>query len=91
MPKVIAFAQVEDAEKWEKGFRTHGELFKKQTVTNVHFTATAENEIALVFEVDDLETYHRIRDTAETAEAMAFDGIKRDTVKFFTLDKHYTP
>ena len=32
MPKVVITAQVEDAMKWEKGFRTHGSLFKSQTV-----------------------------------------------------------
>ena len=26
MPKVIVTAQVEDSAKWEKGFRTHGDL-----------------------------------------------------------------
>ena len=31
MPKVVITAQVEDAVKWEEGFRTHGELFRSQT------------------------------------------------------------
>ncbi len=32
MPKVIVTAQVEDPVKWEKNFRTHGSLFRSQTV-----------------------------------------------------------
>jgi hypothetical protein len=28
MPKVILTAQVEDAAKWEAGFRTHGDVFR---------------------------------------------------------------
>lgn len=91
MPIVVITAQVVDAEKWEKRFRTHGELFKKQTVKNVQYSMTAENEIACCFEMDDLDTYHRILDSPETAEAMSFDGIKRETVKIFTLDKEYAP
>jgi len=34
MPKVVVTAQVEDPVKWEKSFRTHGNLFRSQTVTN---------------------------------------------------------
>ena len=88
---VVITALVEDVEKWEKGFRTHGDLFKKQTVKKCHYSMTAENQIACYFEMDDLDTYHRLLDSPETAEAMAFDGIKRETVKIFTLDKEYAP
>jgi len=31
MPKVIVPPQVHDPAKWEAGFRTHGELFRKYT------------------------------------------------------------
>jgi hypothetical protein len=33
MPKVVITAQIEDPDKWEKRFRTHGPLFRSQTVT----------------------------------------------------------
>jgi len=42
MPKVIATAQVEDAAKFEQGFRTHGELFKSMTVNKpIYFNVSA--------------------------------------------------
>ena len=87
MPSVIITAQVEDAAEWEKGFRTHGELFKDQTVTAIQFNATDENEVAIVFEIADLDKFFEILDSPATEESMSFDGVKRDTVKIFTLDK----
>lgn len=92
MPRVIVTAQVEDAAKWEEGFRTHGELFKTQTVNKpIHFTVTELNEVVALFEPDDLDKYMQILDSPATAEAMDFDGIKRDTVKIFELDRKFDP
>jgi len=89
MPKVILTAQVEDAVKWEEGFRTHGELFRSQTTTKIDFGGTDENQVALYLEMDDLDKFMKILDSSATADAMAFDGVKRDTVKIFVLDKEF--
>ena len=91
MPKVIVTAEIEDAEKWEKGFRSHGDLFKSQTVTNTSFQITEDNKVAACFEVSDLDTYMKVFKSPRTAEAMAYDGIKKETVQVFVLDKQYTP
>jgi len=92
MPKVIITADVEDLEKWEKGFRTHGKLFKSQTINNpISFTATGKNQVLVLFEPDDLDTYMQILDSPATAEAMTTDGVKRETVKAFVLDKEFDP
>ncbi len=92
MPRVIATAQVEDAAKWEQGFRTHGELFKSMTVNKpIHFNVTPQNEIVICFEPDDLDKYMEVMDSRATEEAMEFDGVKRDTVKIVPLDKEFDP
>lgn len=92
MPKVIVTAQVEDATKWEQGFRTHGDLFQSQTVNKpIQFNVTEQNELVICFEADDLDKYLEILDSPATEEAMAFDGIKRDTVKIIVLDKEFDP
>ena len=92
MPKVIATAQVQDAAKWEEGFRTHGDLFRNQTINKpIHFNVSKQNEVVICFEPDDLDTYMKIIDSRETEEAMKFDGVKRETVKFVVLDKEYDP
>ncbi len=92
MPRVIVTAQVEDAAKWEQGFRTHGELFKSQTVNSpIHFNVSPQNEVVICFEPDDLDKILEILDSRATEEAMEFDGVKRDTVKIVPLDKEFDP
>ncbi len=89
MAKVIFTSQVEDSSKWLEGFVTHGELFKEMTITGIGYTATDENEAAICFEVEDTDKYFEILDSPATAEAMASDGVKRDTFKIFVLDKNF--
>ena len=55
MPRVVVTAQVEELVKWEEGFRTHGDLFRSQTVSGPIGIATNEdNEIAVCFDASDL-------------------------------------
>ncbi len=88
MPKVVVTAQVEDPVKWEQGFRTHGALFRSQTVTKpINFATIAGNQVAVCLEPDDVATFMKILDSPATVDAMAIDGVKRETVKVFILDK----
>ncbi|HYB61371.1 MAG TPA: hypothetical protein VEH50_07820 [Methylomirabilota bacterium] len=88
MPKVIVTAQVQDAVKWEAGFRTHADFFKTFSIRKpVQYSVTAGNQTAVIFEPEDLATFMRVMESPATAQAMAFDGVKRETVKVFVLDK----
>ena len=91
MPKIVITAQVEDLAKWEEGFRTHGDLFRSQTTISPASMATSDedNQVAVYFEVSDLDTFLRVLESPATAEAMAFDGVNRETVKLFILDKEF--
>ncbi len=90
MPKVVVTAQVEDPVKWEEGFRTNGDLFRRQTVHRpVNFATIEGNEVAVCVEPDDLDAFLEGMDSTETAEAMAIDGVKRETVKIYVLDKEF--
>jgi hypothetical protein len=87
MPRVILTCQVQDASKWEAGFRTHGDVFRTYTLqAPVQYTVSG-NEVAICMEPKDLDAFKRSMDSAATAEAMAFDGVKHETVKMFVLDK----
>ncbi|MCK5277042.1 MAG: hypothetical protein KAK04_00870 [Cyclobacteriaceae bacterium] len=89
MAKVVITAEVEDLVKWEEGFRTHGNLFRSQTNTKPISIATNDgNEVALIFEPEDLDTFMRLLDS-EGPEAMANDGVIRETVKLFIMDKEF--
>jgi hypothetical protein len=90
MARIVITAQVENAANWETGFRTHGDLFKSQTVVSpISFTVNGDNEVAIFSEVEDVDKYMEILESSETAKAMAHDGVKRDTVKVFVLDKDF--
>ena len=90
MARVVVTAQVEDAVKWEKSFRTHGDLFRSQTVTKpINFATIEGNMVAVCAEPDNLDTFMKILNSAATADAMAADGVKRETVKVFVLDKEF--
>jgi len=91
MPKVIITARVEDSANWESGFRSHAGLFNEYTATAIYYTATDDNEVAILWEVANLDKYLELLDSAETAEAMAQDGVKRETVKVYILDKEFNP
>jgi hypothetical protein len=86
---VVITAQVNDVTKWETGFRTHADLFKTQTVQSpVRFAVTGEKkEVAIIWTVADLDKYMAGLKSQATADAMSFDGVKRNTVKVFVLDK----
>lgn len=87
MTRVIVTAEVENSAIWEGAFRSHVDLFSSYTATAIHFTATNDNEVAILWEVSDLDKYLEQMAAAETAEAMARDGVNRETVKVFVLDK----
>ena len=90
MPKVVVTAQIEDSIRWEEGFRTRGDLFRSQTVTKtIDFGIRESNEIAVCMEPDDLDKFLETMASPAIAEAMDSDGINRETVKIFVLDKEF--
>ena len=89
MPRIIITAQVEDSANWENGFRSHVGLFNDYTATAVHFAATDDNEVAILWEVANQDRFLELLDAPETAEAMAQDGVIRETVKIYVLDKEF--
>ena len=90
MPKVVITAQVENSVKWEAGFRTHGDLFRSQSITiPIDFGFIDGNHVAICLEPADLAAFMKVMDSPATAEAMAFDGVKRETLKMFVLDRDF--
>ena len=86
MPRIVFTAEVESLEKWEKGFRTHGDLFREMAMSRMEY-ATQGNRIAVSAETTNLNAYMKVFNSPATADAMAFDGIKRETAQMFVLDK----
>ena len=87
MSRAIITAKVEDAANWERNFRGHVGLFKSYTATAIHFSATDDNEVAILWEVTNLDKFLEQLDSPESAQAMAQDGVNRESVKVYVLDK----
>ncbi len=93
MPKVVVIGQVEDTTKWEAGFRTHGDHFKNNMgVTGpIGYVINDGNEVAVCFEPADATKFMGAMDTPENIAAMEQDGIKRETVKVYVMDREFQP
>ncbi|MGW8369826.1 MAG: hypothetical protein ACWGPN_14260 [Gammaproteobacteria bacterium] len=89
MPKIILTADVEDGASWERSYRTHADLFRSAGIDAVHYTVGKDNHVVMCTDVDDVSAYMAFVEDAATQEAMKHDGVKRDSVKLFVLDKHF--
>ncbi|MBV8071823.1 MAG: hypothetical protein JO270_18075 [Acidobacteriaceae bacterium] len=79
--------EVQDGVKWETSFRTHGDLFKTYGLLGpVQFTASG-NEVALSVDTADAQAFLKSINEPQTVEAMKVDGVKRETMKVYVLDK----
>jgi hypothetical protein len=87
VPKVLVVAQCQDPVKWEQAFRTHADLFRSMTVQKSMTYGIDGNYVAVCGEPSDLAAYMRVLQSPATAEAMDFDGLLRNTVRVFVLDK----
>ncbi|MGD8810907.1 MAG: hypothetical protein PVG24_14965 [Gammaproteobacteria bacterium] len=88
MAKVVLTAQVEDTASWEKAFRTHRDLFRSFGLTQVYEYGIGENsEVAVVVDVSDADAFLKTLESPENVDAMKNDGVIRDTVKVFVIDR----
>ncbi|MEM7222379.1 MAG: hypothetical protein AAF495_05335 [Pseudomonadota bacterium] len=92
MPKIVVTIQVEDLSKWEQGFKTHGALFRRQTIkgqydyTMIH----GENRVVLCAEVEDVDEFFEELETPQADDAKDLDGVKRESIRFYVLDRRFT-
>ena len=88
MAKVLMTAQVQDGAKWEASFRTHGDIFKTYGLLGpVEFTVSG-NDVALCMQPADAQAFLLTIKEPQTVEAMKADGVKRETVKVYVLEKN---
>ncbi|MGA7525348.1 MAG: hypothetical protein WBW84_23055 [Acidobacteriaceae bacterium] len=87
MITILVVAQCRDAKKWEESFVTHGPLFRTMGVIGPAHYALDGNWAAVQMEVKDLDHYNKMMSSPAIADAMASDGVLRETAKMFVLDK----
>ncbi|MGD8340520.1 MAG: hypothetical protein PVH89_07030 [Gammaproteobacteria bacterium] len=88
MPRIVLTAEVEDTGKWESEFRGHRDLFREMGHASVYEYAIGDNnEVAVCVDVSDAAAFLESLQSDENVSAMKNDGVKRDTVKVFVVDK----
>jgi hypothetical protein len=90
MAKVILTADVEDGVAWERSYRTHGDLFRAAGLGSFDYSVGKDNHVVMCTEVADVDAYMDFISSAATQDAMKNDGVKRDTVQVFVLDKEFS-
>ena len=91
MSMVVVTAQVDDVAEWEEKFRTYGDLFLKQTISKVDLGSTDGGHVVCIFHVDDLDAFFEVLGSPETAEAMEGDGVDKESVNVFVIDRRFDP
>lgn len=89
--RIVVIAEVEDPVTWEENFRTHGDLFRKQTVNKPIDFGIQGNQVAVCFRPKDFDKFMEVFESDATGEAMKQDGVKRETAQVFVLDKRFEP
>ena len=91
MPKIVATIEVEDLAKWEAGFLTHDDLFRRQTIRGGYDYTMIEEEkrVVLCAEVSDVETFFQVLNSQDAEDAKEMDGVKRESIRFYVLDKRF--
>lgn len=87
--RVVVTAEVEDGAAWEEAFRTHGDLFRSMSQSVSWYGITDDNTIAVYSEPADLDTWMDVLESPETADAMEMDGVDRDSVEVYVLDRKF--
>lgn len=90
MAMIVLTADVEDGATWEREYRTHGDLFEAAGLGTMHYTVSDNGHVVMCTDVDDVDSYMEFMSSQSTQDAMKNDGVKRDTVKLFVLDKEFS-
>ncbi|MFF2028834.1 hypothetical protein [Arthrobacter sp. NPDC058192] len=80
MATLLIFHEVEDVDHWLSSPRRR-ELFGPLGMTVRTFVDPEKsNRVGLIVEVPDMDTFQRMMESEAAADAMKFDGVRRDTI-----------
>ena len=87
MVTVLVVAQCKDPRKWEESFVAHGPLFRTMGATGPAHYGLDGNSAAVLMDMKDLDHFDKMMSSQAIADAMAADGVLRETARLFVLDK----
>ena len=80
MPTLLVFHEVDDVEHWLSSPKRE-ELFGPLGITVRTFTDPAKsNRVGLIAEVPDMDTFQRVMESQDAADAMKNDGVRPETL-----------
>ena len=80
MPTLMLFHEVDDVGHWLASPRRE-EFFGPMGMTARTFIDPEKtSRVGLILEVPDMDTFQRVLQSEEAAEAMSFDGVRPDTL-----------
>jgi hypothetical protein len=80
MATLLIFHEVDDVDHWLSSPRRQ-ELFGPMGMTVRTFVDPEKsNSVGLIVEVPDMDTFQRVMESEAAADAMKFDGVRRDTI-----------
>ena len=80
MATLLIFHEVDDVDHWLSSPRRQ-ELFGPLGMTVRTFVNPAKTDrVGLIVEVPDMDTFQRMMESEAAADAMKFDGVRRDTI-----------
>ena len=80
MATLLIFHEVDDVDHWLSSPRRQ-ELFGPMGMTVRTFVDPEKsNRVGLIVEVPDMDMFQRMMESEAAADAMKFDGVRRDTI-----------
>ncbi|MFE4230542.1 hypothetical protein ACFRJ8_21920 [Arthrobacter sp. NPDC056886] len=80
MATLLIFHEVDDVDHWLSSPRRQ-ELFGPMGMTVRTFVDPEKsNRVGLIVEVPEMDTFQRMMESEAAADAMKFDGVRRDTI-----------
>jgi hypothetical protein len=80
MPTVLVCHEIDDKEHWLSSPRREELLAPRGIKHRTFVDPQNEHRAAVLFEVPDMATFQSVMTATSTAEAMAGDGVRADTV-----------
>jgi hypothetical protein len=83
MATYFVFHEVDDVDHWLHSPKRQ-EIIGPMGITGQLFTDTAKsNRVGLILDVPDMEAFQQLLQSQDGADAMKFDGVRRETIVIF--------
>ena len=83
MPKLIATHEVDDVAHWSSSPRREEVFGSVATDIRTFVDPNRPNHVGLSMNVSDMDAFQAVMESEAGAEAMKYDGVRRDTIAIY--------